>query len=253
MSRTLSLGASILIVSSLMGPASVLGQERGQQEIAQQQVENAKLYKELADLHVERIRTLAKTGQHEALRQEVQAYREALGSANERMQQAAVLGADVEMALHEVDRATSHHGQVLAGLLEQVPEEAHPALQHAMEVSQRGRQTALYTLQSLRDGSRPTPQSQYPPAGPQGTSAASVAQDKSKGRSGEWRRLELPKEEEPSSGPWSGWQMGGYGRGRDSGGPPVGVGPSMGLGGSGPGSAGGPMGGGGPPAGIGRR
>lgn len=57
-----------------------------------------------------------------------------------------------EEAFERVEKATRKHGEVLGGLLEsgKIPEQARPHVQHALEVSQKGRQTALANLQQAR-------------------------------------------------------------------------------------------------------
>jgi hypothetical protein len=55
-----------------------------------------------------------------------------------------------EEAYDRVEKATRKHGEVLADLAGKVPEQARPAIQRAMEVSQKGRSTALANLQRTR-------------------------------------------------------------------------------------------------------
>ena len=50
-------------------------------------------------------------------------------------------------AFNAVERATAKHTEVLRALLNKVPEQARPAIQHAMEVSGNGRTVALQNLQ----------------------------------------------------------------------------------------------------------
>lgn len=53
-------------------------------------------------------------------------------------------------ALERVDKATSKHGKVLTDLLTKVPEQAKPAIERALEASQRGRTTALANLEKAQ-------------------------------------------------------------------------------------------------------
>jgi len=55
-----------------------------------------------------------------------------------------------EEAFDRVEKATRKHGEVLANLEGKVPEQARPAIQRAMEASQKGRTTALSNLQQVR-------------------------------------------------------------------------------------------------------
>lgn len=58
--------------------------------------------------------------------------------------------ADREEAFERVEKATRKHGEVLTDLLSKVPEQAHPAIEHALEVSQRGREHAMANLEQAR-------------------------------------------------------------------------------------------------------
>lgn len=58
--------------------------------------------------------------------------------------------AEREEAFDRVERATRKHGEVLTDLQTRVPEQARPAIEHALEVSQRGRQTALTHIEQAR-------------------------------------------------------------------------------------------------------
>lgn len=55
-----------------------------------------------------------------------------------------------EEAFERVEKATRKNGEVLTDLLGKVPEQARPAIEHARQVSQRGRETALANLQQAR-------------------------------------------------------------------------------------------------------
>lgn len=66
-----------------------------------------------------------------------------------------------EDAYNRVQKATSKHLDVLKGLLSKVPSQAVPHIKHAMEVSQKGQETALSHLsqlqsqQAMRQANRP--------------------------------------------------------------------------------------------------
>lgn len=55
-----------------------------------------------------------------------------------------------EDAYNRVQKATSKHTKVLEKLLDKVPQQARPHIQHAIEVSKKGHDTALSHLQNLR-------------------------------------------------------------------------------------------------------
>ena len=52
-------------------------------------------------------------------------------------------------AIEAVSSGTARHLEVLEGLLDKVPEKARSAIEHAIEVSQRGREKALSRLQEV--------------------------------------------------------------------------------------------------------
>ena len=58
---------------------------------------------------------------------------------------------DREEAFDRVEKATRKHGEVLADLLNKVPEQARPGIMRAIENSQKGRETALERLSQARE------------------------------------------------------------------------------------------------------
>lgn len=71
------------------------------------------------------------------------------------LQQAIGAGRDVSQALEAVERAAKKHTEVLTGLLDKVPKQARAAIEHAIEVSERGRNTALDRLRKIQEGEVP--------------------------------------------------------------------------------------------------
>lgn len=61
----------------------------------------------------------------------------------------------VARAYDAVEQGTRKHTEVLTDLLEKVPDEARPAIERALEVSQTGRNTALSNLSAIQQGKRP--------------------------------------------------------------------------------------------------
>ena len=59
---------------------------------------------------------------------------------------------DREEAFNRVEKATGKHSEVLTDLLEsgKIPEQARPHVEHALQVSQKGREMALTNLQEAR-------------------------------------------------------------------------------------------------------
>ena len=62
----------------------------------------------------------------------------------------------VTRAYDAVEHGTRKHTEVLTDLMEKVPEEARPAIERALEVSQTGRNTALSNLDAIKHGQRPS-------------------------------------------------------------------------------------------------
>ena len=58
--------------------------------------------------------------------------------------------AGLEKALEVVEKATQHHVEALEALLEEVPEEARPAIEHAINVSKHGKSRALEAVDLAR-------------------------------------------------------------------------------------------------------
>jgi len=113
-------------------------------------------------------------------------------------QSAAGAGLEGRARAHEaVDRGTQVHLRVLKDVLGKVPEQAKPAIEHALEVSKTGRERALGALEGERGaGARPGP--------PSGT------------------RIGPPSGVSPGPSPGIGGPPSGAPGGRPSGGPPAG-------------------------------
>ena len=73
-------------------------------------------------------------------------YRRYIERATDEIEQAEAVGYRVDTALKEVERATEKHLSILEGLKAKVPEKALPAITRALDVSRKGRETALEKL-----------------------------------------------------------------------------------------------------------
>ena len=71
----------------------------------------------------------------------------ALNHAWSNIEQAEGQGADMTDTIAKVSEATAKHSDKLSEVLERVPEQAKPHIEHAMEVSQRGHDHALDALE----------------------------------------------------------------------------------------------------------
>lgn len=88
----------------------------------------------------------------------VRAYETILTNIEDTAEQATDEGRDVSEALEAVERSTKKHTEVLEGLLleeDKIPEQARAAIAHAIEVSKRGRNTALDRLREIQKGDVP--------------------------------------------------------------------------------------------------
>lgn len=116
-------------------------------------LEKASVHLQHADSRVEEMRRSAARGNTESLDRLSEDYAGAMQQAEEHIARARSRGRDTSRASQQVGAATQKHTEVLTGLLDQVPEQAVPAIRHAREVSQRGRRTALEQLRGS-DGRR---------------------------------------------------------------------------------------------------
>ncbi|MFQ5956234.1 MAG: DUF5667 domain-containing protein [Candidatus Brocadiales bacterium] len=71
------------------------------------------------------------------------------------IKRAANQGRDVSEALNAVEGSAQKHTEVLTGLLGKVPEQATPSIERAIEVSKRGRNRALESLNKVQGGKLP--------------------------------------------------------------------------------------------------
>lgn len=83
------------------------------------------------------------------------AYEAILKNIEDTTEQAIGEGRDVSQALEVVERATKKHTEVLTDLLEKIPDQAKSAIEYAIEVSKRGRNTALDRLRKIQKGEVP--------------------------------------------------------------------------------------------------
>lgn len=86
----------------------------------------------------------------------MKAYETIIQSIKDTAEQATGEGIDVSEAIEAVERSTKKHTEVLTNLLDEVPEQARAAIAHAIEVSKRGRTTALDRLEKIKRGEVPS-------------------------------------------------------------------------------------------------
>lgn len=141
-------------------PDDPLYQAKRQTETAQlnaafDPLEKATLHTKYAGERLAEVKAIISKGKPEFAGGLIKDYEKAIGGATDEINRAQVQGRDVSEALAAVERSTKKHTEVLTDLLGKVPEEARPAIQRAIEVSQHGRNTALDRLERNQRGEIP--------------------------------------------------------------------------------------------------
>ncbi len=102
------------------------------------------LLTKFAETRLAEAQAMVKRGKPEIAEKCVDRYEKCLERAEEEIKKKDKVDKDVYETVAE---ATSKHTAVLQGLLEKVPEQAKDAIEHAIEVSQRGHDRALEALE----------------------------------------------------------------------------------------------------------
>jgi len=141
-------------------PDDPLYQAKLQMETAQlnagfDPLEKATLHTKYAKERLAEVKAMISKGKPEFVEGLLKDYENAIGGALDEINRAQVQGRDVSEALEAVERSTKKHTEVLTDLLGKVPEQAKPAIRHAIEVSKRGRNIALDTLGKIQRGEIP--------------------------------------------------------------------------------------------------
>jgi hypothetical protein len=193
-------------------PDDPLYQAKRQMETAQlnaafDPLEKATLHTKYAGERLAEVKAMISKGRHEFAGDMLKDYETAIKGAMDEINRAQ--GRDVSKALEAVERSTTKHTEVLTDLLGKVPEQARPAIQHAIEVSKRGRNTAFDRLERIQRGEIPAgkPEGIGRPEKPEGPG-----------------RLERPERPAIPGGIGRPGGFGGPGGGRPGGGPPGGRG-----------------------------
>lgn len=97
----------------------------------------------LAEKRLAEAKALAEKGKSDSAQITILRYQEHLEKALAKAREAKEKGLDTDEVLAKVSEATLKHLTVLADVYEQVPDEAKPAIQKAMEKSIRGNEEAL--------------------------------------------------------------------------------------------------------------
>lgn len=114
--------------------------------LAQSPEAKAEKYAELATRRVAETKQLINKGKPEFVERLMEKHKEHLGKAEEKIEEAKEKGRDVERILAIVAEAASIHQAVLIEVYEKVPEQAQEAIEHAIEVSNKGQEKALEAI-----------------------------------------------------------------------------------------------------------
>ena len=146
-----SVGLASILYFLSFAPASLKAQEdaQAQRTMSLQEVKD-RLKENKA--HMEDAKKRGKAGDAAGLETALQNYDRNMQGINRAMSAGRFEGTEAqrEEAFNRVEKATRKHGEVLADLAGKVPEQARPAIQRAMENSQKGRETALANLERVR-------------------------------------------------------------------------------------------------------
>ncbi|MBS3919044.1 MAG: hypothetical protein KG012_09155 [Deltaproteobacteria bacterium] len=132
-------------------------------------LERATLHTGYAEERLAEVKAVVSKGRHEFAGDLLKNYETSINGAVDEINRAQAQGRDVSEALSAVERSTTKHTEVLTDLLGKVPEEARPAIKRAIEVSKRGRNTALDRLERIQRGEIPAgkPEGVGPPGKPE--------------------------------------------------------------------------------------
>lgn len=163
----ISVIACLLLASSALAqdepgtlPDDPLYQAKRQMETAQlnsgfDPLEKATLHTQYAKERLAEVKAMISKGKPDFVESLVKDYVKAVGGAMDEINKAQAQGRDVSQALEAVERSTKKHTEVLTELLGKVPEQAKPAITHAIESSNQGRNRALDVLNKIQRGELP--------------------------------------------------------------------------------------------------
>ncbi len=200
-------GSLTLACALLLAPAGAVAQQSGSNPATltlkqvKQQLKQNKQY-------INQAKKSAKAGDAQGLDTAIQNYDRSMQGLDTAISHGGIQGTPSQQqdAYNRVQSATQKHIDVLNGLLSKVPSQAVPHIQHAIDVSQTGQQTALSHLSQLHAQQQAMGQANRPGFGQAG----------GMGRSGGMGGVGAGNA--PMGGPGMGAGMG------HAGGPPAGVG-----------------------------
>lgn len=143
------LNLSFVLAVLILSPAALMAQTQSKASLTLQQVkdrlkQNKKFLQEA--------QKNGKAGNAAGLNTALENYSRSIEGLNRAVSQGQIAGtlAQQQSAFSQVEKASVKSTKVLTGLLSKVPAQAQPAIQHAIQVSQTGHNTALANLQRVR-------------------------------------------------------------------------------------------------------
>lgn len=128
--------------------ASSTGHIRALEAIEEEKPERAaRLSAKFAEKRMIRAREMFEVGRHEQAQRMLRRYNESMEEAEEAMKMAEKRGLNVTELAEHVGNMTYKHIEVLEALLEKVPEQAKPHIEHAINVSIHGHETSVNRTQ----------------------------------------------------------------------------------------------------------
>ena len=110
------------------------------------------LLQQMLEERIEEIELAASENKSEYIPSLVKAYEAILKNIEDTTEQVDEKKKGVNKALEIAEKSTKKHIEILTDLLEKVPSQAKLAIEHAIEVSKTGRNTALNRLKNPRGG-----------------------------------------------------------------------------------------------------
>jgi hypothetical protein len=152
--KFLGLGLLLGLSCLLVGPAGLLGKEQKQSQYKDQAVLTLKTVKQRLKQNQEDLKEAekrGKAGNTAGLEQALVSYNYGVEGLNHALSQGQFQGSlsQRQDALDRIEHATRKNTKVLESLLKKVPEQARPAIRHAIDVCQKGHATAQKNLQRV--------------------------------------------------------------------------------------------------------
>jgi hypothetical protein len=103
----------------------------------------SEIHFQIAERKLKQARDKAEEGKEEEVKEFLEEYEESMEKTAEIAEKSRALGKDTSSVDKVVKEATSKHVEVLEGIKEKVPEQAKPAIQKAIKISEKGREKAV--------------------------------------------------------------------------------------------------------------